>query len=294
MTTTAAQLVQMQRAWLLAFTAPGGLAQGLAHAPELDVETVFAPPPNGTLHERLRVYADGYRERLLECLRTEYPGLQALLGNDLFTFFARAYIAQHPPHTRTLYDLGAGFPAFLARTQRGRHSGDEQRRQLVFAVELARLERACTDIALAEGLETAAHDSPVWGAAPFGSPEVVLAVPATTRVFLMHHGLDAFAPFLAHREEHAEDAAQPLASDEPHAFIAIWRHRYRMVRREVEPWQFFVLRATARRPRPLIDCAASAARRTGENMAAIVAKLALWLPIAQDASLLTQQRAMQR
>lgn len=274
--TAANRLESMQRNWLRALTAPDGLRKGLERTPHFEAEALFVSPPGGGLAERLRVYADGYWERLVECLRTEFAGLHELLGDELFTFFARAYLAEHPPRSRTLYDVGSAFPAFLVRTQRRRRAaGAHQRPELLLAVELARLERAAAEIAYARGLEVPSHDRPAACADPFGSPDALITVPPTTRSFAMHARLDAFAP----------PYALP-ASDGSPAFIVLWRHRYRVMRQELQPWQFFALRTCARRPRALVECAAAVARRTGQSVGGSLAKLALWLPVAHDASML--------
>ena len=46
--------------------------------------------------ERLAIYANAYRLRLLEALGTDYPGLHTVLGDDDFDAMGRAYIAAHP------------------------------------------------------------------------------------------------------------------------------------------------------------------------------------------------------
>ena len=46
--------------------------------------------------ERLAIYANAYRLRLLEALGTDYPGLHTVLGDDEFDAMGRAYIAAHP------------------------------------------------------------------------------------------------------------------------------------------------------------------------------------------------------
>ena len=46
--------------------------------------------------ERVRVYVEAYRLRLLEVLQDNYTGLHALLGDEQFDAMGRAYIDAHP------------------------------------------------------------------------------------------------------------------------------------------------------------------------------------------------------
>lgn len=63
--------------------------------------------------ERLAIYADGYRLRLLEALDTDYAGLHTLLGDDEFDAMGRAYIAAHPSTHFSLRWYGDRMSEFL-------------------------------------------------------------------------------------------------------------------------------------------------------------------------------------
>ncbi len=63
---------------------------------------------------RLRIYHDAYRLRLIEALRTDYPALAALAGEEGFDRLARAYIDAHPSRHFNLRWYGAGLAGFLA------------------------------------------------------------------------------------------------------------------------------------------------------------------------------------
>ena len=153
----AAPLAQLQAWFLTAMTAPGGAARGAQLASErhgLTQEQVLkrargAPAP-------LHIHADGYVQRLLECLQADYPVLRKVMGDALFAFFARAYIWRHPSASPTLYDLGGGFADFLAASQ---GAAAAQGPALRFPVELARLERARSEAGRARGLEKRARQA---------------------------------------------------------------------------------------------------------------------------------------
>jgi len=87
-----------------------------------------------TAHERLGIYASGYRARLHEALRNDYPVLCSVLGAESFAALADAYISALPSRSFTLRDFGMALPGFAA--QHATLSGRE------FAAELAAFERA--------------------------------------------------------------------------------------------------------------------------------------------------------
>lgn len=64
----------------------------------------------------LGVYRDGYALRLIEVLTNDYPGVMAMAGPADFDHMARAYIAAHPSHRRSVRWFGQGLADFLERT----------------------------------------------------------------------------------------------------------------------------------------------------------------------------------
>ena len=66
--------------------------------------------------ERLAIYANAYRLRLLEALGTDYPGLHTVLGDDEFDAMGRAYIAAHPSAYFSLRWFGDRLSEFLRST----------------------------------------------------------------------------------------------------------------------------------------------------------------------------------
>lgn len=67
--------------------------------------------------ERLGIYANAYRARLVEALGKDYPGLKALAGKEAFDRIARAYIETHPSPYANLRWYGGGLAAFLRKTR---------------------------------------------------------------------------------------------------------------------------------------------------------------------------------
>ena len=66
--------------------------------------------------ERLNIYADAYRLRLLEVLGNDLPGLRDLAGADKFERLARAYIEAHPSVHFNVRWYGAELADFLRRS----------------------------------------------------------------------------------------------------------------------------------------------------------------------------------
>ncbi len=73
-------------------------------------------PPGADPRERLGIYAEAYRLRLIEALATDYPAVHTLVGDEVFDRLARAYIDAHPPEHFSVRWYGRRLPAFLQST----------------------------------------------------------------------------------------------------------------------------------------------------------------------------------
>jgi hypothetical protein len=65
--------------------------------------------------EQVDIYRRQFWMRHVDSLIEDYPGLQAVLGEDAFEAFCRAYLAACPPRSFTLRDLGDRIVAFAER-----------------------------------------------------------------------------------------------------------------------------------------------------------------------------------
>jgi hypothetical protein len=63
--------------------------------------------------QRISVYVDAYVLRLGEALRTNYPALHQLLGDDEFDRMACLYLAAHPPAHSSIRWFGLNLATFL-------------------------------------------------------------------------------------------------------------------------------------------------------------------------------------
>ena len=275
----AAPLAQLQAWFLTAMTAPGGAARGAQLASErhgLTQEQVLkrargAPAP-------LHIHADGYVQRLLECLQADYPVLRKVMGDALFAFFARAYIWRHPSASPTLYDLGGGFADFLAASQ---GAAAAQGPALRFPVELARLERARSEAGRARGLEKRARQAMPDGLAWLLGEGTQVVVAPCLRLLALSFPVAAFWQ----QAQAAPSEAMPAPPEPAPGYVAITRLRYRITMHDLQPWQYFWLQALAGGA-PLPACAQAAAQASGRAQDELLADAMLWLPMAAAAGLI--------
>lgn len=273
-------LATTQRWMIAAIAAPRGLPEGLARAQKAygcGIEDVIIAPPGISPHKRLDIYAQGYWLRLFACLKADYPTLLRLLGEQLFEFFARAYLTNHPSQSFSLYDLGDGFAQFLRRSQSSSVKAADTGK-LRFPLDIALIEQAIAASLRATGLE--GKTSQVTDSLDLlhgGNIDVLL--PSSTRLLITKHPLDAFRQWL--------DDSDPTELAESHtSYICVKRHRFHVTCQELSDWQFHFLLYAKNRKRPLLDCVNNAARRTHRPVHEILALLTFWLPTAQSVSML--------
>lgn len=68
--------------------------------------------------EQVDIYRRQYWLRHVDSLREDYPGLEALLGDDAFDDFCTDYLEAHPPKTPSLRELGDDMVGFAERYER--------------------------------------------------------------------------------------------------------------------------------------------------------------------------------
>lgn len=265
-------LAALQR-WLLATcTETGG------GCPELRPSDVVKGSERLTAEERLGIYARGYRARLRECLKAEFPVLHALVGDQVFGLFAEGYLAAHPPTSYSLFDLGAGFADFLQDT-RPRPLGPPGSPDALPAA-LARLERARAESRRAPGVESDPAHRPVDQFVVLTSPELTVRTPPSLRLLHLDFALlDTVAA-----ADHGDRPPVPSPADTRYA---VARAHYRVRVHVLAPWQHAFLRACATGDVPLRTATATAAHACGRDLAEVRAAVFTWLPAAVDAGLVT-------
>lgn len=64
--------------------------------------------------DRLKVYHNNVVGSLSEALRSTFPLVENLVGEDFFKGMARAFIFEHPPKNSSIHAYGAGFDDFIS------------------------------------------------------------------------------------------------------------------------------------------------------------------------------------
>lgn len=220
---------------------------------------------------RFAIYAGGYRSRLLESLQDEFPALRLLVGDTVFELFARGYIAAHPSRHFSLYDYGARFADHLEATRPadgGPLSG--------LPAAVARLERARAEVQRAEGTER--HDRSRLPAETALLPGLKLRLPDSVRLLRLDFDLP---PLI----EASESGGQAVVPGPGESLVAVVRSGYRVRQLRLEPWRHAWLEALGPDGADVYGAAAIAAGRSGRDGGALLADLALWLPVAASLGL---------
>ncbi len=90
--------------------------QGCMLANQLDMGGQVVGDAHADAAERVQVYVEGYRLRLLDILQTNFTGLHGLLGDEQFDTLGRAYIDAYPSTHRSVRWFGRHLETFLRDT----------------------------------------------------------------------------------------------------------------------------------------------------------------------------------
>lgn len=180
--------------------------------------------------QRLGIYHNAYRVRLVENLADTFEKTCAYIGEAHFDTSARAFLATHPPTARSLRDYGSEFSGFLA----ARYPGDP---------DIAEL--ACMDWAMRQAFDSA-------DATPLAA-DALASVPAdawetlgfelvpSVALLVIQHNTPAVWAALDH------EIAPPAAARLPQpAHVLVWRRG----------WQPHFRTLDAAEARALVDIAA--------------------------------------
>lgn len=135
-------LLSIQRAMAKAVMQPLTPAENMSrHAPNGESMPRYAarfikPNDRLTSFERLEIYNRQYWWRLMASLTDDFPGLQAILGNQKFEALCKSYIADCPSHSFTLRNLGRDLEPWLRKHPR--YAGSRH----AIALDMIRLEWA--------------------------------------------------------------------------------------------------------------------------------------------------------
>ncbi len=230
------ELDQIER-WMQALIMdPDGVRSGLRSqaagnilpCTEESLEGLVLPSKQLDSVERLSIYGSMYFSRLIEILAEEFPTVRHLFGTELFGKVVRDYVTRHPSTHYSLTRLGSKFPGYLAD-----EADDLPDRE--FAADVARVERAMEDVFDARRVEPIRFEDltaiPVerWG-------DVRLQTTPALRLLQLDYPVNTF--ITAVREDRHMDI--PAAAP---AFVAVYRHNYRVWRIDLDAQRFTLLDA---------------------------------------------------
>ena len=268
------QSLDLLQVWMkTVITERGGLPEKLQSAAQqhgLIIEDVVAEKRGLSARKRLSIYTSGYVARLIDCMRADFPVLRRFVGDSVFDAFAKAYIVTEPPHSPSLFDLGADFPRFLEETK---PRNSEMIALLDLPPEIARFERARTEVMRARGTE---NDPPAaTNSSPFeifGQELKVQVTPCLRLLELKFSLVDFF------QEANGDQPPQP---ERRLSFVAIGRSDYCIYVKEIEQWQFAFLTA-CESPVSARVAGHAAAQQSGKEPSFVLGQLMFWLPLAMQ------------
>ncbi|ASU84729.1 DUF2063 domain-containing protein [Nocardiopsis gilva YIM 90087] len=112
-----------------------------------------------TARDRLAIYQQGYRARLVECMRAHFPVLHRLLDDEVFDAFALEYLRRRPSRSHTLHVLGDGFSDFLRETRPEEDPAADDG-WIATLIDLTHFERAFAGAYAASGPEGRVYPTP--------------------------------------------------------------------------------------------------------------------------------------
>jgi len=169
----------------------------------------IAPWIEGSLEDvqqRLAIYYDAYRWRMIEILQVAYPKLAAWLGNNDFAELVIAYIETHPSQHISARYIGGYLSQFL------------QQRGQPFLAELAQFEWAL-------GHVLDAVDSPLFTTEDLHHvtdtdwPTLLLSLRASVQLISLHFN----APFIWQQLAENKSPSAPEHHEKPITWV-IWRY----------------------------------------------------------------------
>ncbi|HVB82093.1 MAG TPA: DNA-binding domain-containing protein [Candidatus Binataceae bacterium] len=90
--------------------------QGYLLGEQSPIADAIVPAPPLPIAERLAIYRDAYRVRLIEALDDTYPVVHSVLGDEVFVALGEAFVAAHVSVHRSIRWYGRELPKFLGQT----------------------------------------------------------------------------------------------------------------------------------------------------------------------------------
>ncbi|MDE3037948.1 MAG: putative DNA-binding domain-containing protein [Pseudomonadota bacterium] len=206
--------------------------------------------------KQLNIYIEGYRIRLFNAVKADYPALRHAMGEAEFDQLAKAYIEATPSFQFNLDRYSIAFADFLP------HHTDDR-----FMLELATLEKAMTEVFLLEESE------PLEGvtlacltAEQFG--EQILTSRRASRLLAFAYPVNTY--LTAFRADQAP--SKPFR--EAH-YLYLYRHQNQIVRQEL-PLPAFALLQQLFQGRPVREALENALSQETDAAELVIENLQSW------------------
>jgi hypothetical protein len=230
-------LAELQGLLYRLITAPTGVDEAVSHERALHVrglEAVIAGDKRLSARDRLSIYANSYFYRLLGIFKEDFAYTYAVLGEVNFHNLIIGYLIKYPPSEPSVLYAGRHLPHYLETTS-GRAQAPAEHAS--FLADLARLERACTEVfhgADAEALE----QTSLRGLAPESWPALRIRLHPAAQIFDIKWRVDALMTAI----KEGRDWEPPERAS---ATILVWRKQWQVHYRVLEPGERAALKTAA-------------------------------------------------
>jgi hypothetical protein len=189
-------------------------------------------PPNETALSRLHVYRNTVRSNFVDGLKSSYPAIWRLVGEEYFRQIAREFHFRHPSRSGDLLHAGQFFPDYLAEL----HRADT----FSYLADVARLEWLVQEVLLA-GDHAPLNLDKLAGVAPSAYDTLRFELHPALRLF------ESPYPAVRIREVNIDDAEpEPIDLDCGGDRVAVMRHQLQLHFHPLSQGEYCLLRALRR------------------------------------------------
>jgi hypothetical protein len=136
--------------------------------------------PQAENHAAAAVYRNGFLRSSIDALRSSYPVVALLVGDEYHDFLAKAYVEQHPPRHSTFIAYGDYFPEFLQQ--------NIDQHKLSYLADFARLDQAWLHAYFARDSKLIGeHDIELWRNASHAIENLAACLPESACLITLQH-----------------------------------------------------------------------------------------------------------
>ena len=210
---------------------------------ENTANTLFKPSWSLQPVDRLEIYNKQYWYRVLDSMLEDFPGLNAILGNEKFDVLVTAYLVANPSTTYSLRDLGDKLAAFI-----------NERPELTGADQSLAHQMCSFEWAAIEAFDRKRYPTIPPNSLSSGNPEsLVLVLQPYVSLLETDYALDDFAIKVDKTSaQHGVSTAQAVRCHEDseamrpkrkHLYLAIHRLQNHVYYKRIDQEQFQLLNA---------------------------------------------------